>query len=71
MPAKFEENLNQLEEIVQELDEGGLDLNASLKAFESGIKLAKSCRTELDKAQQKVDLLIQKEEVDQEIPFEG
>jgi len=61
--ASFEEKLEQLEEIVQSLEEGSGTLSESLKAFEKGIKLSRSCHEELNKAEKKVEVLIKENSV--------
>lgn len=61
MVATFENNLEQLEEIVQTLEEGTTTLDESLKAFEKGIKLSRACHKELDKAEKKVELLLKED----------
>lgn len=58
----FEQNMKELEEIVNQLENGETELEESLKLFEQGIKLAKSCQTILDKASQKVTVLLCEEE---------
>ena len=58
MAKTFEDNLEQLEEIVQTLEQGTATLDESLKAFEKGIKLSRSCQNELNKAEKKVEILI-------------
>ncbi|NLS77999.1 MAG: exodeoxyribonuclease VII small subunit [Chloroflexi bacterium] len=62
----FEQAFAQLEEIVQRLEAGGLDLEASLALFEEGVKLARWCETKLDEAQLRVDQLVG----DELAPFE-
>ena len=54
----FEKKLGRLEEIVQSMEEGDLSLDQSLKLFEEGVKLSRKCHEQLDKAEQKVQLLI-------------
>ena len=54
----FEQSMEELEEIIAKLEEGGLPLDESMKAFETGVKLASSCQTMLDQAQQKVSVLL-------------
>lgn len=49
----------RLETIVSELERGDLPLDESLKIFEEGIKLSKSCLKMLDEAEHKVEILIQ------------
>ena len=55
---KFEEAMERLEAIVQELEGGDLPLGDSLKAFEEGMDLAKFCSRELEAAEKKVTLLV-------------
>jgi len=54
---KFEKDLEQLEKIVGQLEEGELSLDDALKQFESGIKLAKRCEKALSKAEKKIAVL--------------
>ena len=46
----FEKSLKQLEDIVQQMENGDLGLEESLQQFEQGIKLAKSCQNALSSA---------------------
>lgn len=61
MPKKntpsFEKDLEALEKIVEALEEGGLSLDDSLKQFESGIKLYRSCESALSAAEKKIEIL--------------
>lgn len=61
MTNSFEKNLEQLEEIVQSLEEGNGTLDDSLKAFEKGIKLSRSCHKELNKAEKRVEVLLKED----------
>ena len=56
--AKFEKDLEKLEEIVEKLEEGGLSLDESLKRFEEGIKLTGRCEKALSEAEKKIEILI-------------
>ncbi len=68
----FEQSINELEGIVSALENGETTLDESLKLFEQGIKLSKSCQSMLDKAQQKVTVLLQNEDGEiTEEEFEG
>jgi exodeoxyribonuclease VII small subunit len=58
-PMKFEQAMARLETIVSELEKGDLSLDASLKIFEEGIKLSKTCLKMLDDAEHKVEILLQ------------
>lgn len=66
----FEQAMGRLEEIVTRLERGECDLDESLKLFEEGAKLARDCNNMLDKAEQKVNLLLN-QQTGEEIPFEG
>lgn len=55
----FEENMKQLEQIANELEKGDLDLDASVKKFEEGMKISKQCSDMLEKAEKKITMLIQ------------
>jgi len=59
---KFEDALARLETIVTELERGELPLDESLKIFEEGIKLSKSCLKILDDAERKVEILVQEKD---------
>ena len=63
----FEQAMIRLEEIVNQLERGECGLDESLKLFEEGAKLAGQCNEMLDKAEQKVSILLNGEEK----PFEG
>jgi len=54
----FEKALEKLEKIVEELESGDLPLDASLKKYEEGIKLARACQGQLDEAKEKIELLM-------------
>ncbi len=59
---KFEDAMARLEEIVNGLEKGDLPLDESLKMFEEGVRLSKSCLKMLDEAQKKVEILIRDKE---------
>lgn len=51
----FEAALAELEAVAQALESGELDLDATVKAFEKGIKLSKQCSDTLERAKQKIE----------------
>lgn len=53
----FEKSLKDLEKIVRELESGEVNLDESLKKFEQGIELYKSCRSTLETAEKKIKIL--------------
>lgn len=57
----FEEELEELNKIAEELENGELTLEASVKKFEEGIKISKKCNEALDKAEKKITELVNKE----------
>jgi len=57
MPT-FEESLNKLETIVDQLEKGDLALEDSLKLFEEGVGLSTACKRELDAAEGQVQMLV-------------
>ncbi len=57
--VRFEDALARLETIVADLEKGDLPLNDSLKMFEEGIKLSKTCLRMLDDAERKVEIMVQ------------
>ncbi|NNK93921.1 MAG: exodeoxyribonuclease VII small subunit [Desulfobacterales bacterium] len=56
----FESALVRLEQISEELEDGNLSLEASLKKFDEGIKLAEFCNAKLSEARTKVEILMEK-----------
>lgn len=58
----FEENIQGLEQIVQDLEKGELNLEDSIKKFEKGIELSKKCNEILENAEKKITILIKKED---------
>ena len=66
----FEKSLQQLEKIVGKMEAGDLGLEESLDQFEQGIKLAKSCQDRLANAELRVEQLIEKNGLQQTVPFE-
>lgn len=52
--------MSELEKIVADMETGELNLEESLKAFERGIALVNESQNKLHKAEQKVQILTQK-----------
>jgi exodeoxyribonuclease VII small subunit len=59
---KFEEAMERLEQIVENLESGNLPLEESLKIFEEGMTLVNFCSKKLEEAEQKVTILIKESE---------
>jgi exodeoxyribonuclease VII small subunit len=51
----YEEARDELIEVVRQLEQGGLDLDTSLKLWERGEELAKRCEEHLAGAREKVE----------------
>jgi len=66
----FEKSLTQLEKIVSRMEAGELGLEDSLAQFEKGIELARNCQDTLSNAELRVEQLIEKNGLQQTIPFE-
>ena len=54
----FEKQLTALEKVVERLEQGDLSLEESLQLFEEGIKLSDACKKELEGAEGKIQLLV-------------
>lgn len=67
---KFEECLQRLEKIVDELERGDIPLEKALTLFEEGMQLSNSCRKELDEAEGKVEILLKQNGRLQPEPFD-
>lgn len=65
----FESALSRLEQITEELEDGELSLDKSLKKFDEGIRLAHFCNEQLDEARAKVELLLEKDGKLEAVPF--
>ncbi|MCR5456787.1 MAG: exodeoxyribonuclease VII small subunit [Clostridiales bacterium] len=53
----FEQALQRLEQIVEDMESGNAKLDESLALFEEGVQLVKFCREALDKAEKKVMMI--------------
>jgi exodeoxyribonuclease VII small subunit len=53
----FEEALQRLQAIVQELEQGDFGLDRALERYEEGVKLLRQCHDVLQKAERKIELL--------------
>ena len=67
----FEEALETLEGLVEAMEEGELSLEESLKAFEQGVKLTRECQGALEKAEQRVKILVKEGEEPESEDFES
>lgn len=60
--GSFEQQLAELEQVVEHLESGDLELADSLERFKRGVELSKSCEQLLSEAQQVVDQFIDETE---------
>lgn len=57
----FEETLEKLEKIVEDLERGDLPLEETLKKYEEGMKYSRFCMDKLNQAEQKLKKLVKTE----------
>ena len=53
----FEEALKDLEKIVDELNNGDMELEKAITAYEKGIKLKNICELKLKNAQERIEII--------------
>lgn len=53
----FEQALERLKAIVEKIESGEIPLEESIEKYAEGIKLIRQCRTILDRAEQKIQIL--------------
>jgi len=70
-PVDFEQSLTQLENLVEQLEQGDLPLEAALRSFEQGVRLTRDCQGILDQAEQKVQQLVENNGDLTTAPFTG
>jgi exodeoxyribonuclease VII small subunit len=58
--ASFEEQLTALEGVVERLERGELTLDESVRLFEEGVKLSEACKKELEAAEGKIQVLVER-----------
>jgi exodeoxyribonuclease VII small subunit len=64
-------SLTELQTLVERLESGELSLEESLGAFEQGIRLTRECQTSLSQAEQKVQILLERDGELSEAPFDA
>jgi len=60
--VSFETAISELESIVSQLESGDLELEQSLTLFERGIELTRLSQSKLQEAEQKVQILMAKQD---------
>ena len=58
---KFEDQMNRLQEIVDQLEKESIDLDKSISLYEEGLKLSKSLKEQLSKFEAQIDSLSEEE----------
>lgn len=58
----LEQAIEKLEAIVDELEQGDLPLEETIKKFEEGMELSKFCTDKLNQAEQKLKKLVKTED---------
>lgn len=66
----FETALAELETLVEKMEQGEQSLDESLKQFERGVQLTRSCQQSLKDAEQKVQILLTKNGKETLQPFD-
>ena len=67
----FEKSLTELERLVESMEKGDLTLEESLKSFEKGVQLTRTCQKALQEAEQKVQILLNKDSETTLAPFDN
>ena len=57
--VKFEELIERLESEVKKLESGNISLDEALSSFEAAIGLVKQCNEKLEKAERRVQILVE------------
>ena len=68
--AGFEKSLDELEQLVSRMEQGELSLDDSLKSFERGIALYRSCQNALEQAELRVKQLLDPSAPESAVPFD-
>ena len=66
----FEASMLELESLVERMEQGEQSLEDSLKDFERGIALTRSCQKSLQETEQKIQQLIEKNGQDELVDFD-
>ncbi|WP_051979105.1 exodeoxyribonuclease VII small subunit [Edaphobacter aggregans] len=58
--ADFEQRMTELEAVVERLEQGELPLDEAVRLFEQGMNLSESCKKELNEAEGRIQVLIER-----------
>ena len=67
----FNKGLLELENIINMMESGELSLEDSLKNFEEGVKIHRKCHTALMDAEQRISILTEQDNYNEEKSFGG
>lgn len=56
--TKFEDNLKELETIINELENGEIDLDSSIEKYTKAMKLVSTCEKKLNEVEEKVNKIL-------------
>jgi exodeoxyribonuclease VII small subunit len=68
--AEFEQSLDELERLVTRMEASEMGLDDSLKSFERGVALYRSCQSALEQAELRVKQLVDPSRPETAEPFE-
>jgi len=57
----FDNEIQKLEAIVEQMESGELSLEQAMAQFEQGVKITRGCHKALQEAEQKVQVLLEKQ----------
>lgn len=67
---KFEDKMKELEEIINDLENGEIDLDESINKYTKAMKLIKECDTELKNVEEQVSKLVKENGMEEEFEIE-
>lgn len=65
----FEQSLERLEQIVEQMEAGELSLDQMISHFEEGSKLVKQCSAKLSEVEKKIEKLVSLQDANTTEPF--
>ena len=68
--ANFEDSTQQLESLIETLEDEETTLEHALQAFEEGVKITRSLQKSLQEAEQRVSLLLEKNNEPDAVDFD-
>ena len=68
MKKTFEERLQRLEELSEQIAQGDVSLDDAVRRFEEGIQLARSLEKDLARVERKVEILVNEPENEDDTP---